>query len=89
MSEPDPILDELRERISANDRRLVEGVNTRLELVRQVKQHKESHGIDFLDPERERKMFADLERANRGPLSSAGLQKFFAGLLELTKNELP
>jgi chorismate mutase len=88
VTDPDPILDELRQQISENDRRLVDGLNTRLELVRRVKAHKESQGIDFIDPDRERQMFADLERANRGPLSSVGLHAFFAGLLELTKKEI-
>jgi chorismate mutase len=88
VSETDPMLDELRRRISENDRRLVEAVNTRIELVRRVKEHKASRGVDFLDPERERQMLADLERTNTGPLSASGLRTFFAGLLELTKKEV-
>lgn len=88
MSEVDPTIRELRDRISANDRALIERVNDRLRLVAEMKAHKASLGIDFLDPERERQMLEDLRRANGGPLSEQGLATFFAALLALTKEEL-
>ncbi len=68
----DPILDGLRQQISAFDRAIVEAVNHRLELVAQIKAYKESRGVDFLDPEREQQMLDDLARSNRGPLSEEG-----------------
>ncbi len=52
MSEPDPIIRQLRDQISDNDRRLVEALNKRLELVARLKHYKESRGIGFVDPER-------------------------------------
>jgi chorismate mutase/prephenate dehydratase len=87
-SETDPLIRQLREQISDNDRALVEMVNKRLQLVARLKRYKESRGIGFLDPEREEWMFAYLTRANRGPLSDEGLRAFFASLLELTKREV-
>ena len=33
-------------------------------------------------------MFRYLDRANRGPLSSDGLRRIYAALLELTKDEV-
>ena len=51
MSEPDPIMRQLRDQISDNDRKLVDAVNKRLELVTRMKKYKESKGIDFIDPE--------------------------------------
>jgi chorismate mutase len=86
--EPDPVLKQLREQISDVDRSILEAVNRRLELVTQLKAHKDRHGIDFLDPQREEWMFAYQSRANRGPLSDAGLRAFYAELLALTKREL-
>jgi chorismate mutase len=88
VSEQDPIIRQLREQISDTDRKLVEALNTRLELVARLKKYKESHGIGFVDPEREEWMLSYLQRANRGPLTSDGLRAFFTDVLDLTKNEV-
>ena len=89
MSEPDPVIRELREQISDNDRRIVEALNARLELVAKLKRYKESRGIDFVDPEREERMLAELTGANGGPLSADGLRRIFEQILALTKDEVP
>jgi chorismate mutase len=88
MTEPDPIIRQLRESISDNDRKLLDALNQRLELVARLKSYKESHGIGFLDPEREEWMLNYLQRANRGKLSAEGLREFFTQVLDLTKREL-
>ena len=89
MSEPDdPIIRQLREAISDNDRKLMEALNKRLELVGRLKRYKESRGIGFVDPEREEWMLSYLARANRGPLSGDGVREFFTRVLELTKREV-
>ncbi len=88
MSEPDPIIRQLREAISDNDRKLVDALNKRLELVGRLKRYKESHGIGFVDPEREEWMLSYLQRANRGPMSADGLREFFTRILDLTKREI-
>lgn len=82
-------LDDLRAQVSAADRRIVELVNARLELVRKIKAHKLEHGIAFVDPERERAMVDDLLAHNDGVLSEEGLRRFYAELLALVKRELP
>lgn len=84
----DPLVRQLREQISDNDRKIVEAINARLKLVAGMKRYKASRGIPFVDPEREEWMLRYLERANRGPLSAAGLAELFAVLLDLTKREL-
>ena len=88
MSEQDPIIRQLREAISDNDRKLMEALNKRLELVARLKRYKESKGIGFLDPEREEWMLSYLQRANRGPLSPDAVREFFTRILELTKREV-
>jgi chorismate mutase len=88
MSEPDPFIRQIRETISDNDRRLVEALNKRLELVARLKTYKEAQGIDFLDPDREEWMLSYLHRANRGPLSADGLRDFYVQVLALTKREV-
>ena len=84
----DPFIDGLREQISDNDRALVEAINTRLRLVAKLKSYKASRGIDFVDPEREEWMLRDVARANRGPLSQAGLEEVYTAILDLTKREV-
>ena len=90
MSDPavDPVVRDLRGEISELDRTIVEAVNARLELVVRLKQYKESQGLPFLDPERERLLVEELARANPGPLSDQGLRDLVASLLELTKREV-
>jgi len=88
LSEPDPIIRQLRDQISDNDRRLIDALNKRLELVARLKHYKESRGIGFVDPEREEWMLQYLQRANRGPVSAEALREFFERVLELTKREV-
>jgi chorismate mutase len=84
----DPTVRQLREEISDVDRAIVDAVNTRLELVAQLRRYKASNGIPFLDPERERQLLDELASGNRGPLSDEGLREFVAELLDLTKREV-
>jgi chorismate mutase len=84
----DPIIRQLREQVSDNDRALVEAVNARLRLVAKLKSYKESRGFDFVDPDREEWMFRDVSRSNRGPLSQEGLEEIYAAILDLTKREV-
>ena len=84
----DPVVDQLREQITAIDRSIIESVNRRLELVARLKRHKDENGIDFLDPDREQSMFDRASNENGGPLSDEGLRAFYTELLALTKREL-
>ena len=88
MSEPDPVVRRLREQVTERDHEILAALNRRLELVAELRRHKEEHGLAFLDPERERWMLEDLERVNGGPLSEDGVRELLAFLLELTKREL-
>jgi chorismate mutase len=90
MSDPavDPVVRDLRGEISELDRTILDAVNARLDLVARLKRYKESKGLPFLDPERERQLVEELARANRGPLSDEGLHALVATLLELTKREV-
>lgn len=87
-SDDDTLIRSLRQQVSDNDVALVAAMNRRLELVERMWRHKESRGLEVLDPEREEWMLRYLGRANRGPLSPGGLEELFATVLELTKKEL-
>jgi chorismate mutase / prephenate dehydratase len=84
----DPVLARLRQQISEIDRSIIDAFNRRLEVVAQIKRHKDEHGIDFVDPDREAAMLADQTNENRGPLTAEGLRALYAELLALTKREV-
>jgi chorismate mutase len=84
----DEALHNLRERLALNDRTLLDLVNKRLELVRQIKQRKIELGVAFVDPERESWLLDHLHGENKGPLSDAGLRELLTMVLDLTKREL-
>jgi chorismate mutase len=84
----DPFIDSVRRQISETDRAVLAAVNARLELVARLKAYKDSHGIAFVDPEREHAMLEDLRAANGGPLSDDGVRELLAMLLDLTKREV-
>ena len=92
MAEPDanrdPVVRQIREQISDNDRAVLEAINKRLKLVARLKEYKASRGYEFLDHAREDWMFSYLTRANRGPLSADGLHEIFEAILDLTKREV-
>ena len=88
MSTTDPELERLREQVTDVDTSIIDAFNRRLELVAQIKRHKDEQGIDFVDPDRERSMFDDQLRRNPGPLSDDGLRALYAEVLALTKREL-
>lgn len=85
---PEAVVEELRTRISACDRELLEALNRRLEIVRALHDHKQAHAIPLRDPGREAALVAALAEENPGPLSSAGLRAFFESVIELTRREL-
>ena len=77
-----------RDQIAAADRRLLAAINERLELVRALHEHKRAEGIPLRDPEREQQLVVELQAANAGPLSSAGVAELFRHVLDLTRKEL-
>ena len=86
--EHDPVVRELRERITEVDHAILEAANARLELVRALREHKLAQGWDFLDPGREERLLDALADANTGPLSDEAVRQLFTDLLALTKREL-
>jgi chorismate mutase len=83
----DPVVQDLRERITANDLAILAAVNLRIELVAELWGHKEKQGYARLDQAREASMLELLVRENAGPLTASGLRHFYAALIELTKRE--
>ena len=86
--EHDPVVRELRGRITEVDQAILEAANERLRLVRELREHKLAQGWDFLDPGHEERLLDALARANPGPLSDDAVRQLFTDLLALTKREL-
>jgi prephenate dehydrogenase len=81
-------LDTLRNEISELDRRLLELLNRRLELVASVRDYKDSAGERWIDPEREADLLQALVEANSGPLSERGVRSIFSAVLDVLKQEV-
>jgi len=84
----DPVVRELRDRITENDRAILAAVNRRVELVAELKAHKLALGYDLVDSSREGWLADHLATTNPGPLSEAGLRELVATLIALTKREV-
>ena len=84
----DEVVRELRQRITALDDAIFDTLNRRLELVAELKRHKDEQGYDFVDPGRETRMVEEQLARNSGPLSPEGLRRFYAELLALVKREV-
>jgi chorismate mutase / prephenate dehydratase len=84
----DPDLQRLRDRTAATDAEILELVNRRLELVREIRAHKQAQGVPFLDPGQEERLLARLRELNGGPLSAEGVDRLFREILDLVKQEL-
>jgi chorismate mutase/prephenate dehydratase len=83
----DPIVDELRARITAADADIVAAVNERASAVAELHAHKRARGSDVFDPAREEQVIATVLRANGGPLSDEGLRELFGLILSLCTRE--
>jgi chorismate mutase len=84
----DPIVVELRQRISATDRDLLALVNDRIRLVDELRDHKERSGYPFVDAAREERLIGGLVELNVGPLSPEGVRELFRLVIELGKREV-
>ncbi|MBE0558729.1 MAG: chorismate mutase, partial [Proteobacteria bacterium] len=76
-----------REKISDNDLKILEALNKRVQLVKSLKDYKDTHGLSFYDPAQEDWVITYLCRANRGPLSNEGVRELFGLILQCIKRE--
>ena len=83
----DPVVDELRARITAADTEIVAAVNRRAALVAELHAHKRANGYDVFDAGREEQVIAAALRANPGPISDAGMRELYGVILPLCTRE--
>ncbi len=77
----------LREKIAALDRAVLDALNQRLELVQQVRAHKQETGTRIIDAEREAELLNELVAANGGPLGEGAVRALFSAVLDVMKQE--
>jgi chorismate mutase len=83
----DPVIKQYREQISDNDVKILEALNKRINLVKSLKEYKETQGLSFYDAAQEDWVITYLCRANRGPLSNEGLREVYQLILQVAKRE--
>lgn len=84
----DPVVASLRDQIDAVDLELLDAVNRRLGIVRDLHHHKQAHAYPLYDAGREASLLERLRAANSGPLSDEGVRILFEHVIELTRREL-
>lgn len=77
----DPLIRACRAQIADLDREILEALNRRIRLVRELKAHKEGRGLAFRDPAQEGALLEALRRANSGPLPDEGVREVFGLIL--------
>jgi chorismate mutase len=86
----DPVVNRYRDEISAADRQILETINRRIALVRELHAYKLEQGYPLGDPGREAAVIEQLDRLNGGPLSSAGLREIYGAIVsEWTRQPAP
>jgi len=83
----DPLVSEIRARISATDREILAAVNRRLTLVARLHAYKAERGYAIVDRAREEAVLASLCAENPGPLSAAGVRDVFQALISIVTRE--
>ncbi len=77
-----PNLDELRLRIDAIDRQILDLVHERIRLVMQVGEYKRARGMAVYDPERERQLLERLSASAQPPLDAPTIRRIFERLVD-------
>ena len=75
-------VEDWRRKIDEIDRKLVELLNERSHCVLEIGRLKKVDGTALYQPDRERQVLDAVERANRGPLSSAAIRRLFERILD-------
>jgi chorismate mutase len=76
------LLSDWRRRIDEIDRKLVELLNERSQCALEIGKLKQAQNLPLYQPEREREVLENAERANPGPLSDAAIRRLFERIID-------
>jgi chorismate mutase len=75
-------LSDWRHRIDEIDRKLVELLNERSRCALEIGKIKQAENLPLYQPDREREVLENAERANPGPLSDAAVRRLFERIID-------
>jgi chorismate mutase len=75
-------IDDWRRKIDEMDRQLVELLNERSRCALEIGRLKRAASLPLYQPEREQEILANVEAANRGPLSDRAIRRLFERILD-------
>ena len=78
----DESIEDWRRRIDEIDRKLVDLLNERSRCAMEIVRLKRPLGLPVHQPEREREILENVERANHGPLEDTAIRRLFERILD-------
>jgi chorismate mutase-like protein len=75
-----------RVKIDELDRRLVELLNQRAHAAHEIGKLKRNTSMPIYEPEREKRIFENIQRANRGPLPENELRQVYERIIDVMRN---
>jgi chorismate mutase len=77
---------EWRKKIDELDRHLVELLNARAMAAHEIGKLKRNTSMPIYEPEREKKIFENIFRSNRGPLPDSELRQVYERIIDVMRN---
>ena len=84
--DPNTNIGVLRQAIDEIDEKIMELINQRLSLAKQVGDFKKQDGIQITDSDREKEIMNRLLEKNNGPMSGNGLRNIFGAIIAEGRN---
>jgi chorismate mutase len=75
-----------RIKIDEIDRRLVELLNKRAQAAHEIGKLKRNTSMPIYEPEREKKIFENVQKANHGPLPEGELRQVYERIIDVMRN---
>ena len=75
-----------RKQIDDLDRRLVELLNERAKAAREIGKLKRNTNMPVYEPDREKVIFENVRKANRGPLPDGELRQVYERIIDVMRN---
>jgi chorismate mutase len=75
-----------REKIDELDRRLVDLLNQRASAAQEIGKLKRNTSMPIYEPEREKIIFENVRKANRGPLPDSELRHVYERIIDVMRN---
>src|ERR1051326_6413777 len=77
---------EWRKKIDELDRKIVELINARAQAAHEIGKLKRNTSMPIYEPEREKTIFENVQRANHGPLPESELRQVYERIIDVMRN---